>query len=101
MATITSIYTSSWDREASLFQPQHLSTTDVPHICLAVLIDWSLLQPNAKFLRTELLFREVPYVYYLAMFTNVCIRFMWLIYIRPHEGINIRLRGFSQSSAAT
>jgi hypothetical protein len=37
-------------------------------------------------------------VYYLAMFTNLVIRFFWVFYI-PQKGSHIRLRSFFFASA--
>jgi len=69
--TIYSIYASSWD----------------------LLMDWSLLRPHARFmfLREELLYSSHIPFYYLAIITNVLIRFIWIIYI-PTRGPSAALR---------
>ncbi|KAH9976771.1 EXS-domain-containing protein [Lactifluus volemus] len=71
LGTIYSIYASSWD----------------------LLMDWSLLRPHArfKFLRHELLYSSSIPFYYLAIITNVLIRFIWVIYI-PKRGPSLALR---------
>ncbi|KAI0252472.1 EXS family-domain-containing protein, partial [Lactifluus subvellereus] len=60
-----------------------------------VLMDWSLLRPHARFmfLRQELLYpSHIPF-YYLAIITNVLIRFIWVIYI-PTRGPSLALRAW-------
>ncbi|KAH9973864.1 EXS family-domain-containing protein [Lactifluus volemus] len=71
LGIIYSIYASSWD----------------------LLMDWSLLRPHArfKFLRQELLYSNSIPFYYLAIITNVLIRFIWMIYI-PKRGPSLALR---------
>jgi len=56
-------------------------------------MDWSLLRPHADFmfLRDELLYSGYIPFYYLAIITNVLIRFIWIIYI-PTRGPNTALR---------
>jgi len=60
-ASINSVYTSSWD----------------------LIMDWNLLQSNARYplLRSHLAFDDVWPMYYVAMATNVFIRFIWVIYL--------------------
>ncbi|RUS14655.1 hypothetical protein BC937DRAFT_93502 [Endogone sp. FLAS-F59071] len=56
-SSINSIYTSGWD----------------------ILMDWSLFNRNSKypFLRNELVFR--PWIYYVAIITNIPLRFAWVV----------------------
>jgi hypothetical protein len=76
VATITSTYTSTWD----------------------LVIDWSLFRPDSGFLRHELGYSKryvcllfhfegvelsVYEVYYVAMVTNVLIRFVWVWSVSP------------------
>ncbi|KAF8524328.1 EXS-domain-containing protein [Hysterangium stoloniferum] len=70
-ATISSIYTSLWD----------------------LLMDWSFLQRHSthRFLRSELIYSNNPFIYYFAIITNVMIRFIWVINI-PVGGLNPRVR---------
>ncbi|WFD29677.1 Xenotropic and polytropic retrovirus receptor 1 [Malassezia sp. CBS 17886] len=60
-ATINSVFTCSWD----------------------LTMDWNLLQPNAKYplLRSQLAYQSVWPMYYVAMITNVMVRFIWVIYL--------------------
>ncbi|KAL6303032.1 EXS-domain-containing protein [Sparassis latifolia] len=76
-ATNYSLYASSWD----------------------ILMDWSLLQPHAKYplLRSELLYPSYVPLYYMAIVTNVLIRFIWVFYI-PGSGPNYVLRTFIAGS---
>lgn len=53
--------------------------------------------PKARFLRNEKIYRGKSYAYWFAIFTNVCIRFIWLGFIDSATGRNIRLRSFSAS----
>ncbi|TFY73631.1 hypothetical protein EWM64_g10381 [Hericium alpestre] len=57
------------------------------------LMDWSLLRPHAKhrLLRDELVYSSYIPFYYFAIISNVCIRFIWVIYI-PTRGPSIVLR---------
>ncbi|KAI3608133.1 signal transduction protein [Moniliophthora roreri] len=59
------------------------------------LMDWSLLRPRVHYplLRSELIYSNHIYMYYVAMITNVLIRFIWVIYI-PSMGPDIYLRQF-------
>ncbi|KAF8800572.1 EXS-domain-containing protein [Phlegmacium glaucopus] len=59
-----------------------------------ILADYSFLQPHSKhlFLRTELMYTP-QFVYYLAMLSNLVIRFLWIIYI-PQRGPNMMVRTF-------
>ena len=61
LATINACFTSSWD----------------------ILMDWNLLHREARypFLRMHLSFDDIWPMYYVAMVTNVLIRFVWLIYL--------------------
>ncbi|KAI0287536.1 EXS family-domain-containing protein [Russula brevipes] len=69
--TIYSTYAASWD----------------------ILMDWSLLRPHVPFmfLREELLYSSHVPFYYLAIITNVLIRFIWVIHI-PTRGPSAALR---------
>lgn len=60
-ASINSAFTSSWD----------------------LIMDWNLLQSNAHYplLRSHLAFEDIWPMYYVAMVTNVLIRFIWIIYL--------------------
>lgn len=60
-ATINACFTSSWD----------------------ILMDWNLLHREARypFLRMHLSFDDIWPMYYVAMVTNVLIRFVWVIYL--------------------
>lgn len=60
-ATINSTFTCSWD----------------------FIMDWNVLQRNAKYplLRANLAFAEVWPLYYVAMATNLFVRFIWVIYL--------------------
>lgn len=58
-ATVYSTFASTWD----------------------IVMDWSLLQPNSKhFLLRDELFYGRPIYYYCAMISDVCLRFLWLVY---------------------
>lgn len=63
--TCYSIYACSWD----------------------FLVDYSVLQLQSKhlFLRTELMYSNHQWAYYVAMLFNLLVRFMWIIYI-PKAG---------------
>ncbi|KAG9009095.1 hypothetical protein FRB94_012491 [Tulasnella sp. JGI-2019a] len=67
-AIFSSCYTSSWDLS----------------------MDWSLLQKGSArpLLRRELVYGDRVYVYYIAMVTNVLIRFVWIIYLPIGPGFN-------------
>ncbi|EGO29715.1 hypothetical protein SERLADRAFT_457875, partial [Serpula lacrymans var. lacrymans S7.9] len=71
--TIYSIYACTWD----------------------FLMDWSFLKPHARYplLRNELIYTNELPLYYVALLTNVVIRFIWVIYI-PSGGINLTARTF-------
>ncbi|CDZ97259.1 Predicted small molecule transporter [Phaffia rhodozyma] len=69
VATAGSIYTTGWD----------------------LLIDWSLLRPDRGFLRKDLIYTGAKPGYYIAIITNVIVRFIWIGYIPP-GGISLRLR---------
>lgn len=58
-ATVYSVFAATWD----------------------IVMDWSLCQPNSKhfLLRDELFFGR-PIYYYCAMVSDVCLRFLWVIY---------------------
>ncbi|VDB96024.1 unnamed protein product [Peniophora sp. CBMAI 1063] len=58
------------------------------------LMDWSLLKPHAKhpLLRDNILYPHSS-LYYFALFYNILIRFVWVIYI-PTNGPNSPLRTF-------
>lgn len=60
-ATINSIFTCSWD----------------------LVMDWNMLQRNSQYplLRANLAFADIWPMYYLAMATNLLIRFAWVIYL--------------------
>jgi len=60
-ASINSVFTSSWD----------------------LIMDWNLLQSNAHYplLRSHLAFDDIWPMYYVAMVTNVLIRFIWINYL--------------------
>jgi len=73
-ATISSIYTCSWD----------------------LLMDWSLMRPKAPwpFLREDLLFgKEVIPAYYFAIFSDIILRFDWVFYI-PTGGLSLTVRAW-------
>ncbi|GJE94840.1 SPX and EXS domain-containing protein [Phanerochaete sordida] len=74
--TLYAVYASAWD----------------------LLMDWSVLRPHArrKFLRDELLYTNYIPLYYVAIVTNVLIRFIWVFYI-PVKGPNFVLRTFIAS----
>ncbi|KAN0084540.1 EXS family domain containing protein [Tylopilus felleus] len=63
------------------------------------LMDWSLFKPHAKypFLRPELVFKSQIPSYYFALVSNICIRFVFLIYI-PTDASNITVRTFLAST---
>ncbi|KAF8068754.1 EXS-domain-containing protein [Lyophyllum atratum] len=71
--TISSIYSSSWD----------------------ILMDWSFLSRRAKYplLRSELVYTDWIPLYYVAIITNILLRFIWIIYI-PIQGPNMFFRTF-------
>lgn len=71
--TVSSTYATSWD----------------------LLMDWSLLRPHAKhfFLRDDLGYSNNIYLYYIAIVTNVIIRFAWIMYI-PERGPSMLIRSF-------
>ncbi|WWD03630.1 hypothetical protein V865_001685 [Kwoniella europaea PYCC6329] len=69
-AIISAVYTSTWD----------------------LVIDWSLFRPQAGLLRKDLGYSQ-RYVYYLAMISNVFIRFVFIWYL-PLSTRNVRLRSF-------
>lgn len=60
-----------------------------------LLMDWSVLRPRARhrFLRDELLYTNYIPLYYIAIITNVLVRFIWVLYI-PTRGPNFVLRTF-------
>ncbi|KZT71878.1 hypothetical protein DAEQUDRAFT_636838, partial [Daedalea quercina L-15889] len=60
-----------------------------------LLMDWSFFQPHAKYplLRSEILYTSWLPVYYVAIITNMIIRFEFVMYI-PHSGINYTIRTF-------
>ncbi|QRW04806.1 xenotropic and polytropic retrovirus receptor 1 [Ceratobasidium sp. AG-Ba] len=73
-ATINSCYTSYWD----------------------LTMDWSVLQVKGvqyKFLRKELAYSNYVPLYYIAIITNVVIRFIWVWYI-PTGGLSAGIRSF-------
>ncbi|WWC91724.1 uncharacterized protein L201_006671 [Kwoniella dendrophila CBS 6074] len=70
VAIISATYTSTWD----------------------LVIDWSLIRPQAGLLRKDLGYSR-RYVYYIAMVTNVFIRFVFIWYL-PVSTRNPRLRSF-------
>lgn len=73
-ATINSCYTTYWD----------------------LTMDWSLLQVKGvqyKFLRKELAYSNHILSYYIAIVTNVVIRFIWIFYI-PSGGLPAGTRAF-------
>nr|XP_019044152.1 hypothetical protein I302_07433 [Kwoniella bestiolae CBS 10118]OCF23082.1 hypothetical protein I302_07433 [Kwoniella bestiolae CBS 10118] len=72
-AVLSATYTSTWD----------------------LVIDWSLFRPQAGLLRKDLGYSS-RYVYYLAMVTNVLIRFVFIWYVPylPLSTRNVRLRSF-------
>lgn len=59
------------------------------------LMDWSILQPHVEYkgLRADLVYSDHPFLYHVAIVTNTCIRFIWVIYI-PHRGPNVLIRSF-------
>ncbi|GLB42048.1 putative EXS family protein [Lyophyllum shimeji] len=71
--TLYATYASSWD----------------------FLMDWSVLNWRARhpFLRQELVYSSSIPLYYIAIVTNVLIRFIWVIYI-PTRGPNMFMRAF-------
>ncbi|KZT35393.1 EXS-domain-containing protein, partial [Sistotremastrum suecicum HHB10207 ss-3] len=71
--TIMSTYTSAWD----------------------LTMDWSVLQTNAPypFLRKDILYTHWIPVSYTHQVSNVCIRFIWIIYT-PRQGLSTPLRTF-------
>ncbi|KAF8524324.1 EXS family-domain-containing protein [Hysterangium stoloniferum] len=71
VATISSIYSVSWD----------------------LLVDWSFLQRHSayRFLRSELIYSNNPFMYYFAIVTNIILRFTWVTYI-PVGGLDPRVR---------
>ncbi|KAJ9116645.1 hypothetical protein QFC20_000578 [Naganishia adeliensis] len=70
-ASISSIYTSSWD----------------------LAVDWGLLRPRHAYLRESLGYPTIKPYYYVAMVTNVLIRFIWVWYI-PASASYLRTRSF-------
>ncbi|TFY58647.1 hypothetical protein EVJ58_g6292 [Rhodofomes roseus] len=59
------------------------------------IMDWSFFQPHAKYplLRSEILYTSWLPVYYIAIITNIIIRFEFVMYI-PRSGINYTIRTF-------
>jgi len=53
-------------------------------------MDWSLLQKGSKWplLRNELFYGDRVYVYYIAMITDILIRFVWIIYLPAGNAFN-------------
>ncbi|WWC64582.1 uncharacterized protein I303_107193 [Kwoniella dejecticola CBS 10117] len=70
VAIISAVYTSTWD----------------------LVIDWSLFRPQAGLLRKDLGYSQ-RYVYYLAMTSNVLVRFVFIWYL-PLSTENVRMRSF-------
>ncbi|ORY33360.1 EXS family-domain-containing protein [Naematelia encephala] len=70
IATISATYTCSWD----------------------LVVDWSLFRPNAGLLRQDLGYGN-HLVYYIAIVTNILIRFVFIWYI-PASARHTRLRSF-------
>ncbi|WFD35657.1 Xenotropic and polytropic retrovirus receptor 1 [Malassezia cuniculi] len=60
-ATVNSTYTASWD----------------------LIMDWNLLTPNTRYplLREKLAFDDIWPMYYVAMVSNVMLRFAWVLHI--------------------
>lgn len=59
-ASVNSVFSSAWD----------------------IIMDWSLMQPGSRnFLLRDELFYGRPIYYYLAMVSDVILRFLWVIYI--------------------
>ncbi|KAF8549650.1 EXS-domain-containing protein, partial [Imleria badia] len=63
------------------------------------LMDWSLCKPHARYplLRPELVYKSQIPSYYFALVSNICIRFIWLIYIPVHAP-SITVRTFMVAS---
>ncbi|KAH8113948.1 EXS family-domain-containing protein [Phellopilus nigrolimitatus] len=72
-AAFASIYTCAWD----------------------LLMDWSFFKHPAqrRFLRKDLAYSTNYYVYYIAIITNILIRFIWVLYI-PGGNSDFQLRTF-------
>ncbi|CAA7264392.1 unnamed protein product [Cyclocybe aegerita] len=60
-----------------------------------LLMDWSFMRLHVKYplLRPELVYTNQIYAYYFAIFSNIIIRFLWVILI-PQRGPSITLRSF-------
>lgn len=74
ISTVNSLYSTSWD----------------------ILMDWSLLQVHSKpypLLRNTLWFSSAWYLYYVAIVTNIYIRFAWTIYFYPGSSTQV-FRGY-------
>ncbi|KAJ7269844.1 EXS family protein/ERD1/XPR1/SYG1 family protein [Mycena rebaudengoi] len=63
------------------------------------LMDWSILRLNAKYplLRSDLVYTNHIYLYYIAILSNILIRFIWVLYI-PIRGPDPMLRAFIAAS---
>ncbi|KAF5381280.1 hypothetical protein D9615_008351 [Tricholomella constricta] len=72
-STVSSLYSSTWD----------------------FLMDWSVLRWRTRYplLRPELVYSDSIPFYYIAIVTNVLLRFIWVIYI-PAQGPSMFLRTF-------
>ncbi|KAG8875061.1 hypothetical protein FRB97_005453 [Tulasnella sp. 331] len=77
-AIFSSTYTSSWDLS----------------------MDWSLLQKGSAWplLRKELVYEDHVYVYYIAMISDILIRFVWIIYLPAGPAFNQTARSIVAGS---
>ncbi|KAJ7276064.1 EXS family-domain-containing protein [Mycena haematopus] len=59
------------------------------------LVDWSILRPRSRhwLLRQDLVYTNYIFMYYVAIVTNILIRFLWVFYI-PVNGPDTMLRSF-------
>jgi hypothetical protein len=72
-ATVYTIYACTWD----------------------ILMDWSFFKSRSEYplLRPELIYTSDISVYYIALLSNVIIRFIWVLYL-PQQGPDMTLRTF-------
>ncbi|WVO14281.1 hypothetical protein L204_101913 [Cryptococcus depauperatus] len=69
------------------------ATTSASYTCTwDLVVDWSLFRPNSALLRKDRGYSR-PFVYYIAMLTNIGVRFIYIWYI-PNSHHHIRIRSF-------
>ena len=61
-----------------------------------LLLDWGLFKPNSKhpFLRPELSYSDHVPLYYIAMVSDILLRFSWVLYIFNSPGLSVPMRGW-------